>query len=106
MPEMGMKNKYIFLVINHGITMALPILKVQKQSYQWETVAAESPACLSLGPKLLGLLLWVPLTLSTFPVSPQDLEIKGCKHLSQGASPGPCPGVQASIQCDWLLPMP
>ena len=60
-PEMEMKTKYIFLIMNQNITMALPTFKLQRPSHTWETVTAKSPVCLSLGLSCQGSSLGPPL---------------------------------------------
>ena len=83
-PEMEMKTKYICLIMNQNITMALPTFKLQRPSHTWETVTAKSPVCLSLGLSCQGSSLGPPPYTLYFVVSPQDLEAMGCKSRHGG----------------------
>lgn len=93
MPEMEMKTKYIFLIMNQNITMALPTFKLQRPSHTWETVTAKSPVCLSLGLGFQSSSLGPPFHSLLCGIA-SDLEATGCEYSSWRAGLDPPPGLR------------
>lgn len=78
MPEMEMKTKYIFLIMNQNITMALPTFKLQRPSHVGKLSLPKSPVCLSLGLGFQSSSLGPPFTLYFVSIA-SDLEATGCE---------------------------